>query len=147
MLALILGISLFLIRRHRRPDIMEIPIRRSKLGSRLNRRMFGSRASSRADSRGSSRRSSALLTGDVREKQTEAWLDKGTISKPKAAWLENGLLGVPRPSFMTSDKDKTEADEKWASKSDISGPRPGRPASAEPLGRLSGMGMGMGYLK
>jgi hypothetical protein len=32
-------------------------------------------------------------------------------------------------------------------KASIGRPMPKRPASAEPLGRLSGMGMGLGYMK
>lgn len=145
-IGLALGLAIFLYRRSfKRPDITEIPIRRSKLGSRLGRRVFGERSPSPAASR---RDSVATLTGDFREKQTEAWLDKGTISRPKpAAWRENGLLGVPRPAFLRSEKERTEEGERWVDKGTISAPRPGRPASAEPLGRLSGMGMGMGYLK
>jgi hypothetical protein len=66
---------------------------------------------------------------------------------PKNAWLENGLLSVPKPAFLRDDGSKEDTTAPWVQKEDISEPRPGRPASAEPLGRLSGMGMGMGYLK
>jgi hypothetical protein len=110
--------------------------------------MFGSfsasnsRSASRSDSR-------ASLTGDGREKRGESpgRLDKGLIGRPKAAFLEHGLLGVPKPAFMREERVRGAVEERWVGKETISGPRPGRPASAEPLGRLSGMGMGMGYLK
>jgi hypothetical protein len=130
----------------RRPanNVDEIPIRRSRLGSRLGFRIFGDSAS-RAASRQSSRRGSKE---DSNDKQFEGWLDKGTISRPKNAWLENGFLSVPKPGFL-KEKDSVDVnrEEKWVDRGTISAPRPGRPRSAEPLGRLSGMGMGMGYLK
>ena len=143
------AVGVFIYRRTRRPEINEIPIRRSKLGTGLGRRMLGSLSSSRSPSRADSRSSSrASLTGDGREKGVEAgWLDKRTISRPKAAWLEGGLLSVPKPAFMREEKETVENDGKWIHKGAIGAPRPRRPASAEPLGRLSGMGMGMGYLK
>ncbi|KAF1948642.1 hypothetical protein CC80DRAFT_556138 [Byssothecium circinans] len=153
---LILLIAVCCYRRSHRPEVVEIPIRRSKLGSRLGRRIFGSPLPSRAPSRSSSRRSSATLTGDRRDKRIESGaeskLDKGMISRPKAAYHDsNGMLGVPRPAFAMEEREMVEDGEKWVvkavSKDDISAPRPGRPVSAEPLGRLSGMGMGMGYLK
>lgn len=60
------------------------------------------------------------------------------------------LLRVPRAVFgkeVEVERERgREAGERWAGVL-ISGPRPVRPASAEPLGRLSGMGMGMGYLR
>ncbi|KAF2680744.1 hypothetical protein K458DRAFT_406912 [Lentithecium fluviatile CBS 122367] len=147
-LIITLALSIYTYRRLRTPAITEIPIRRSKLGSRLGRRIFGSLsvANSRSTSRASSR---ASLTGDGREKHVEApgWLDKGMISRPKAAWLENGMLSVPKPAFAREERERVEEGERWVGKGAISAPRPGRPASAEPLGRLSGMGMGMGYLK
>jgi hypothetical protein len=146
-LILTIGVIFFVYRRTRKPEIDEIPIRRSKLGSRLGRRMFGSLSSSRSPSRAESRSSSrASLTGDTREKRGEA-IDKSMISRPKAAWLENGLLSVPKPLFMREERERVEDREKWVPRGAISAPRPNRPASAEPLGRLSGMGMGMGYLK
>jgi hypothetical protein len=80
------------------------------------------------------------------------WLDKGSIGRPK----------VERTGFVRlwEDEDRERKDrsvEGYGLDSDkndglldknlISGPRPARPVSAEPLGRLSGLGMGMGYLK
>lgn len=58
------------------------------------------------------------------------------------------LLSVPRAAFMKIEGEnmQREGGERWVGW-EISRPRPVRPASAEPLGRLSGMGMGMGYLK
>lgn len=76
-------------------------------------------------------------------------MNKGAISRPKNAWLENGFLSVPRPGFVREEVERERGrgmgDERapWV----IGEPRPLRPVSAEPLGRLSGMGMGMGYLK
>ena len=108
-------------------------------------RIFGDSAS-RSASRASSRRGSKE---DHNEKDIDAgWVDKGSISRPKNAWLENGLLSVPKPGFLREERgEKDDTTAPWVGKGDISGPRPGRPVSAEPLGRLSGMGMGMGYLK
>ncbi|KAF2009485.1 hypothetical protein BU24DRAFT_473646 [Aaosphaeria arxii CBS 175.79] len=139
-----IGIAVCVYRRRRRIEVNEIPIRRSRLGSRLAHRFFGdmpSRGPSRNVSRNGFRRGSD--ESDARsEKQLEAgWVDKGSISRPKNAWLENGLLSVPKPKFMREEKDDDVAP--WV----IGVPRPARPISAEPLGRLSGMGMGMGYLK
>lgn len=57
------------------------------------------------------------------------------------------MLEVPRAAFMKSDGEVVESGERWVEKGEISEPRPVRPVSAEPLGRLSGMGLGMGYLK
>lgn len=61
--------------------------------------------------------------------------------------MENGLLSVPKPAFVKEEKENVEEGERWVDKGTISLPRPVRPESAEPLGRLSGLGMGMGYLK
>ncbi|KAF2260675.1 hypothetical protein CC78DRAFT_571074 [Lojkania enalia] len=141
-----LGIWLY---RRRRIDVSEIPIRRSKLGSRLGFRIFGDGPDSRAPSRRSNRESQGSHGSgkDADEKQFEAgWLDKGSISKPRTAWLENGLLSVPKPGFLRERKDVDDV-APWVDKGMISDPRPARPRSAEPLGRLSGMGLGMGYLK
>jgi hypothetical protein len=82
-------------------------------------------------------------------------VDKARISRPKTAYLENGngngngFLGVPRPLFAREGREREEERDvaPWLDKGWISAPRPGRPVSAEPLGRLSGMGLGMGYLK
>ncbi|KAF2729553.1 hypothetical protein EJ04DRAFT_580566 [Polyplosphaeria fusca] len=150
LLCIIVGISICLYRR-RRIDVDEIQIRRSKLGSRLAYRIFGEGAGSRAQSRRGSHESHGGRDSpdNVDEKRVEAgWLDKGTISRPKPAYLENGLLSVPKPGFVKEREKKTEDDTApWVDKGTISAPRPGRPRSAEPLGRLSGMGLGMGYLK
>ena len=142
----LLGLAIFLLRRRRRPSIAEIPIRRSTLGSMLRYRIFGSQVppAERAGSRAS--RGSNALTGDGEQR----FLRKESIGKPEPRrWGEGGLLGVPRPAFLKGAGEVEESGEKggWVNKGMISAPRPGRPASAEPLGRLSGMGMGMGYQK
>lgn len=151
LLSLFILVGLWAYRRRPSNNVTEIPIRRSKLGSRLGFRIFGDHPS-RSASRASSRRGSKDK-GDEKEKEKEVeagWLDKGTISRPKNAYQENGLLSVPKPGFLRDEKDEKEGDvEKapWVDKGTISLPRPARPASAEPLGPLSGMGLGMGYLK
>ncbi|KAF2743609.1 hypothetical protein M011DRAFT_480554 [Sporormia fimetaria CBS 119925] len=155
----------------RRPshNIREIAIRRSKLGSRLGFRIFGSEPFSRDGSR-AERRGSGGSEGSLRQKETgrnegneNAWkgrvdgLDKGVISKgnisrPKNLWAgEDGMLGVPKAGFLHYERwgkgEEIGEGRVRGYKVVISGPRPGRPVSAEPLGRLSGMGLGMGYLK
>ncbi|KAJ4299050.1 hypothetical protein N0V90_004294 [Kalmusia sp. IMI 367209] len=137
---LILVLIIFLIRRRRRPEITEIPIRRSKLGSLLRHRVFNSPL---PPSRTGSRSSQRTLTGDSRE----GWLHKDSIGRPVPTKWGEGLLSVPQAAFMKNERESVEEGEKWIDKEMISAPRPGRPASAEPLGRLSGMGLGMGYLK
>ncbi|KAF2648184.1 hypothetical protein K491DRAFT_722781 [Lophiostoma macrostomum CBS 122681] len=161
LLALLLGLAIFAYKR-RRVDVSEIPIRRSKLGSRLGFRIFGdgngnggasrlgSRANSRSGSRANSRASSRSSERDEEKKGFEGALDKSRISRPKTAYVENGLLGVPRPLFAREERERERGAldvAPWLDKGTISAPRPGRPVSAEPLGRLSGMGLGMGYLK
>ncbi|KAF2117112.1 hypothetical protein BDV96DRAFT_19203 [Lophiotrema nucula] len=150
LLSIFVFVGIWLYRR-RHVDVNEIDIRRSKLGSRLAMRVFGggnnnlgSRSASRADSVGSA--STGPYPYD--EKRYESSVDKASIGKPKAAWLENGLLSVPKPGFMR-DRERVSADDAapWVDKGIISAPRPGRPRSAEPLGRLSGMGLGMGYMR
>ncbi|KAF1999232.1 hypothetical protein P154DRAFT_535691 [Amniculicola lignicola CBS 123094] len=145
-ICIIIGISVCIYRKRHQPEITEIPIRRSKLGSRLGFRVFGERAPSRSRSR----QDSYDRRDEVAEyEKGEGWLDKGSIGKPQAAWLENGFLSVPKPGFLRGEREREEDDTRapWVDKDWISGPRPGRPVSAEPLGRLSGMGMGMGYLR
>ena len=136
---LLLILAIFLIRRNRRPEIAEIPIRRSKLGSRLRHRMFNSPV---PPSRSSSRSSTRSLTGGNRERERGGWLRKGSIGRPvPARWGEGEMLEVPRAAYMRGEREGVEEGERWVGR----GARPVRPASAEPLGRLSGMGMG--YLK
>ncbi|KAF1976767.1 hypothetical protein BU23DRAFT_565451 [Bimuria novae-zelandiae CBS 107.79] len=138
---LLIALSIFIFRRKRRPDITEIPIRRSKLGSRLRHRIFNSPM---PPSRTSSRSSGSTLTGDSRQ----GWLRKDSIGRPMPANCGEGeLLSVPQAAFMKNEREGVEDVERWVDKGMISEPRPVRPVSAEPLGRLSGMGMGMGYLK
>jgi hypothetical protein len=125
--------------KRRRIDVNEIPIRRSKLVSRLGYRVFGDKPLSRNISRQSNRYS---------QESKGSWLDKGIIGRPKPVWLETGSLSVPKATFL----DRAEIENErapWVDgfKSSIGRPIPSRPRSAEPLGRLSGMGSGMGYLK
>ncbi|OAL52478.1 hypothetical protein IQ07DRAFT_678450 [Pyrenochaeta sp. DS3sAY3a] len=158
-IALIIGIAFFLYRRKRECDIQEIPIRRSKLGSRLGFRMFGSRAeASRSPSaaskytvrsHGSSRRGSTeknkeleITTGTGNRStfgSVSAWLDKGTIGRPKPAYVDTSsqFLELPRPLFADRETEMRRGENApW---------RPKRPdADAAPLGRLSGMGFGLG---
>lgn len=139
-LVLLLALATFLLRRRRRPKIAEIAIRRSRLGvgAMLRRRMFSSPLPA-------SRSSGRALTGDSSRKE---WLRKDSIGRPEpATWGRGQMLSVPVAPFVKSEKESVEDGERWIDKGLISEPRPARPRSAEPLGRLSGMGMGMGYLR
>ncbi|KAF2193928.1 hypothetical protein K469DRAFT_709409 [Zopfia rhizophila CBS 207.26] len=155
--ALVVGLIIFVaiwVYRRRHVDVNEIPIRRSKLGSRLGFRIFGdspSRNGSRRgseDSRKNDRDEKDLEKDNKAVESGGQWLDKSTIGRPKPAWLENGLLSVPKPSapWVKKTDEPVSPPAPWVDKGTISAPRPGRPTSAEPLGRLSGMGLGMGYL-
>lgn len=158
-IALIIGTAFFLYRRKRECDIQEIPIRRSKLGSRLGFRMFGSaRETSRSPSaaskytmrshtfsrRGSTEKTKKLeITTGTGNRSTfgsvSTWLDKGTIGRPKPAYIDTSsqFLELPRPLFADRERENRRGeDAPW---------RPKRPeADAAPLGRLSGMGFGLG---
>jgi hypothetical protein len=120
--------------RRRRVDVHEIPIRRSRLVSRLGFRVFGEKPGSGSPSRRGSHTSN---------ESKASWLVKGSIGRPKPAWVENGRLGVPKPGFVDDRGNEDRESAPW----NISRPKPSRPRSAEPLGRLSGMGLGMGYLR
>lgn len=68
-----------------------------------------------------------------------AWLDKGTIGRPKPAYVDTSsqFLELPRPLFADRETEMRRGENApW---------RPKRPeADAAPLGRLSGMGFGLG---
>lgn len=69
------------------------------------------------------------------------WLEKNNVGKPQPAVFmgtPSQLLDAPRPLFLKEKKSNEGV------RGDISPPRPLRPGSAEPLGRLSGMGFGLG---
>lgn len=193
-LALLIGLFIFLFRRRRRQEIAEIPIRRSKLGSRLANRVFGTHYDERiakSRSRNGSQDDVATIftkrrpsSGSLKKEMTlkvpqetygksqgpispsvysphmtmrmtristmtfgsvGGWLDKTTIGKPIPVPAFTGtpsqLLDAPKPLFA---KPANASDENWIEKPIISPPRPARPGSAEPLGRLSGMGYGLG---
>jgi hypothetical protein len=137
LLCILIGVGVWMWKR-RRVDVNEIPIRRSRLVSRLGYRVFGEKPPSRNPSRRSNRDS---------QESKGSWLDKGIIGRPRPALVENGLLTVPKTAFM--DRDEVDERAPWADnfEGSIGRPRPSRPRSAEPLGRLSGMGLGMGYMK
>lgn len=83
-------------------------------------------------------RMSTMTFGSV-----SGWLDKAAIGRPPPpvfTGTPSQLLDAPKPLFAKEQQVNTEAS--W--KGDISPPRPARPGSAEPLGRLSGMGYGLG---
>lgn len=75
------------------------------------------------------------------------WLDKSTIGRPQLASVgtQSQLLDVPRPLFA---RERSGSDDRAPfrgdGRRDVSPPRPVRPMNAEPLGRLSGMGYGLG---
>jgi hypothetical protein len=77
------------------------------------------------------RRISTMTFGSV-----SGWLDKSTISRPQPAFTgtPSQMLDAPRPLFARANEGNRA----------ISPPRPLRPESAEPLGRLSGMAFGLG---
>ncbi|KAF1831617.1 hypothetical protein BDW02DRAFT_625521 [Decorospora gaudefroyi] len=157
-IATLFSILYFLHRHRRRLSIQEIPIRRSMLVSRLAYRVFGS-GGGREASRSSSS-ASKYTTRSGHEKHYEqapstppntlnagnrstfgsvtAWLDKSTIGRPRPAYVETSsmFLELPRPLFA----------EREAERDDVRGEgRPRRPdRDAAPLGRLSGMGFGLG---
>ncbi|KAF2275325.1 uncharacterized protein EI97DRAFT_72190 [Westerdykella ornata] len=157
-ICIIVALSVWIYKRRPSANVEEIPIRRSKLSSRLGFRLFGeggalSRSGSRNESRAGLRRDSEH-SNEGREKEVEAekgWLSKRDISRPKPmkdVWVENGLLGVPKPAFLKEARGEgQDTSAPWAGNGNEDKVKPGRPRSAEPLGRLSGMGLGMGYLK
>jgi hypothetical protein len=159
-LASLSGIVYYFRRRRRQLDIQEIPIRRSMLVSRLAYCMFGSnRGVSRSTSTASkytsrsqaSRRPSAqkqqklklpINTLSAGNRSTfgsvTAWLDKSTIGKPRPAYVETSsmFLELPRPLFADREREKNVVEGRQG---------PKRPdVDAAPLGRLSGMGFGLG---
>lgn len=73
------------------------------------------------------------------------WLDKSIIGRPQPAFTgtPSQMLDAPMPLFAT---EQSRADDRvpWMGNRGISPPRPVRPLGAEPLGRLSGMGYGLG---
>ncbi|OAG00099.1 uncharacterized protein CC84DRAFT_1209774 [Paraphaeosphaeria sporulosa] len=145
---LVLVLAIFVLRRRRRGRaIAEIPIRRSKLGSRLRHRMFNSPLPG-TSSRASSRSSGRTLIVEKRDVGRPSGGGPGFGESGEDGFGKGELLQVPRAAFMMKREEEVgrEAGERWVGL-EISGPRPVRPRSAEPLGRLSGMGMGMGYLR
>ncbi|KAF2825134.1 hypothetical protein CC86DRAFT_407367 [Ophiobolus disseminans] len=194
LIALLVGTAFILHRRKKAREVAEIPIRRSKIGSRLGLRIFGShyddkiRSSSRGggkftertvSSRGSIRRdvekatvlnnepvdvskppispsiySPRRLTRAARLstmtfRSITGWLDKSTIGRPQPAFVgtPSQLLDAPQPLFARN-QERVDDKAPWTGSEgrsrDISPPRPVRPLDAEPLGRLSGMGYGLG---
>ncbi|KAH8711925.1 hypothetical protein GQ44DRAFT_776469 [Phaeosphaeriaceae sp. PMI808] len=203
LIALITGTAFILYRRKKAREIAEIPIRRSKMGSRMGRRIFGNHYDdSIAKSRGLAKfteRSSPPREFDTEEKKkkspqtppnsrkaqpppinvsrppmspsiyspdrlarttristmtfgsVDGWLDRSTIGRPQPTFMgtPSQLLDAPKPLFTKDQaKGRAMADgaAPWVEKGRISPPRPMRPISAEPLGRLSGMGYGLGMM-
>jgi hypothetical protein len=93
-------------------------------------------------------RSSDMTFGSV-----GMWLDQNNpVERPQTVFTgtPSQMVDAPRPLFarreQVSKDDHGDGDDVlvvgW--KGDISAPRPVRPQSADPLGRLSGMGFGLG---
>ena len=178
LLALLFGTAFLLQRRKKAREVAEIPIRRSKIGSRLGLRIFGSHYDERigrsnggekftqrsVSSRESVQRepekvgrtpvspslySPRRLTRATRLStmtfgSVTGWLDKSTIGRPQPAFMgtPSQLLDAPRPLFAGRvDADDSAPWSRGRSRG-VSPPRPAR--GAEPLGRLSGMGFGLG---
>ncbi|KAH7069600.1 hypothetical protein BKA63DRAFT_85524 [Paraphoma chrysanthemicola] len=172
-LLIICGIIFLLYRRRKARQIDEIPIRHSKLDGRSSfpeldndngayksndskpespvamyteDLSFSRQSSRRAPKKHSTppispsvysprlnraRRISTMTFGSV-----SGWLDKSIISRPQPAFTgtPSQLLDAPKPLFARNGGGRMA----------ISPPMPARPTSAEPLGRLSGMGYGLG---
>jgi hypothetical protein len=74
------------------------------------------------------------------------WLEKNAVETPQMAFMgmERQMVDVPRPLFAGKGQGSEEDVLVVGWKGDISPPRPVRPQSADPLGKLSGMGFGLG---
>lgn len=162
--AIFIGIAWFVYRRRRQREIQEIPIRHSKLVSRLGMRMFGSsrdafrspsaasKYTTRSSQRVSSQRGSSETAKEVQNAVTAlnagsrltpgsvpGLLDKASIGRPRPAYVHTSsqFLELPRPLFADRERQIGKTGETLR--------RPERPlVDAAPLGRLSGMGFGLG---
>jgi hypothetical protein len=74
------------------------------------------------------------------------WLDRNTVVRPKTGFMgtESQMKDAPQPLFAGQKQGKGEDKMIVGGKRDISPPKPVRPRSAAPLGKLSGMGFGLG---
>jgi hypothetical protein len=74
------------------------------------------------------------------------WLEKNAVETPQMAFMgmERQMVDVPRPLFAGKGQGSEEDVLVVGWKGDISPPRAVRPQSADPLGKLSGMGFGLG---
>ncbi|KAH7070096.1 hypothetical protein FB567DRAFT_220188 [Paraphoma chrysanthemicola] len=172
-LIIMFGIIFLLYRRKKARQVDEIPIRYSKLGGRSNFQVVGSdngaykgnnsKAGSPVATYTEDLSSSQQFSRSVPEKHNtplispsvysprlkrarristmtfgsvSGWLDKSIISRPQPVFTgtPSQLLDAPRPLFARDGGGRMA----------IIPPMPARPTSAEPLGRLSGMGYGLG---
>jgi hypothetical protein len=127
-LFIVLGIIIY--RRVRGPSITELPITRTSSSSYCSSvRPIGGKAKSKA-----------------KPGREGSRLDKRTIGQPQGPEFGHWILNAPLPAFLRREKAKVEVAERRVLPKEEPPRRPRRPRSAEPLGRLSGMGRGMGYL-
>jgi hypothetical protein len=74
------------------------------------------------------------------------WLDRNTVVRPKTGFIgtESQMKDAPQPLFAGQKQGKGGDGMNVGGKGGISPPKPVRPRSAAPLGKLSGMGFGLG---
>ncbi|KAF2200302.1 hypothetical protein GQ43DRAFT_432639 [Delitschia confertaspora ATCC 74209] len=159
-LVLLLVLLILWLRRRHHIDIKEISIRRNRLGSRLGFSKFGGDLGDGDIDSGVKK-----VHGDKqRGVETSGWREKGLLSVPKpgflakhesktaTVWLNKESIGRPQVGLVRLHKEqdsrvgrnkgsvRRDASDAAVDKGMISAPRPARPASAESLGRLSGIG-------
>jgi hypothetical protein len=87
----------------------------------------------------------ATRFSDMSFRSVGGWPEKNAVKTPQMAFMEmeRQIKDVPRPLFAGKGQGSEDV-LVVGRKGDISPPRPVRPQSADPLGRLSGMGFGLG---
>jgi hypothetical protein len=88
----------------------------------------------------------ATRFSDLSFRSVGGWSEKNAVKTPQMALMgmDRQIEDVPRPLFAGKGQGSEEDVLVVGWKGDISPPRPVKPQSADPLGRLSGMGFGLG---